>query len=1047
MALMMDKQPTEYNGENKVWQCIKDNLPEEIVCYFNREVNGREFDFCLLTEDFGFMIIEVKGWEKSHIIRVESPDEIIMSDKSVLGSPQKQASSYSSALTEIMKDEYGINPPVINMVCYPFLSETDYKDCGLEVVSEPEYTLFKKDIETSSLFYKKILGGYRKLWNSKYDKMTGNVYDIARRHFEPDYIASRPSEPNRTAETPFQSANPYSCLSVYSNGMNRGDIDDVISCYFKGTKQIVFTKNRDDLEKIAERLSEEFSLKHLVVRNGNFVLNAADEKICINAKNGRLSVFNFEVVYIDGDTEISSFKVYNGALSEEQEEILSKIAEVTKFNINQFHIEHAETGRDVKVIAGAGTGKTYSMVSRIAFLCSSASNSDVTEPSDEIAMLTFTDDAANNMKTRLKQLFMNYFLLTNNTHYLDMVSDIEKMRISTIHGFAREIMSNNAAVLGVGTDFTTVVGNFEKRKIFERLFSDYLTEKNRTDPSFVYKLPIKIFSFKKLVSDIGKKLLEKGCDIKTLDMNLWGTPPDEMPYFNEIIEKVVVETEKEYSAMLRNRNSVALSEYMINLKKCIDSDSFNANFYNFKYVFVDEFQDTDDAQIASFIALREKLGFNFFIVGDLKQSIYGFRGANMSAFDKMCRDSENWLTFTLNINYRSDKRLLSKFDAVFAGFITSDDQNREVLEGVKTNSIDENELVNAVEYTKEDKYDRLFDVIEQQKQRIEAEMQTREMSRNERTIAVLLRTNFDITKILSEAKSRNIAIESDNSGDLFGLAPSTDLCRLTSALCNPYDPAYLFDFISSGYVNVKFDIRSVLGKSEKEKTEIFIKCLDEFFTQCKRLKKTWKELVYEIQNEPVLKTLRDIYEATQPWKSYSGEIQKREYYRVNYDLVFEELSKRNQSGSLTINSINKSLHILILTGSSLRSRDVDTDSGSVRVICTTVHKSKGLEYGTVILPVTDTAINKRPQRGVEVSYDKINDAEKVGYCFYWYGDRYSSALYDTEIEDGKLERENTRLLYVAMTRAIDNFIWFTTPPKNEDENNWDIMLNALKEQK
>lgn len=1046
MALMKDKQPTKYDGEKKVWQCIKDNLPEEIICYFNREVNGREFDFCLLTENFGFMIIEVKGWDKSHIERVKSPDEIIMSDGSVQSSPKKQARSYSFDLIGIMNDEYKINPPIINMVCYPFLSETDYKNCGLEVVSEPEYTLFKEDIETSSVFSRKILEGYRKFRNSKYDKMIGNVYDTARRHFEPDYIASRPFESDHTAEPSVQSVNPYSCLAVYSNGMSRGDIDDAISYYFKGVKQIVFTKNQDDLEEIAKRLSEEFARKRLVVRNGNFALNAVDEKICINVKGGRFSVFNFEAVYIDGDTEISSFKVYNGALSEEQEEILSKIAEVTKFNINQFHIEHAETGRDVKVIAGAGTGKTYSMVSRIAFLCSSASNSDVTEPSDEIAMLTFTDDAANNMKTRLKQLFMNYFLLTNNTHYLEMVSNIEKMRISTIHGFAREIMSNNAAVLGVGTDFTNAVGTYEKRKIFERLFSDYLTEKNRTDPSFVYKLPIKIFSFKNLVSEIGKKLLEKGCDIKTLDMDLWGTPPTEMPYLNEIIEKVVVETEREYSVMLKNRNSVALSEYMVNLKKCIDSDSFNVNFYNYKYVFIDEFQDTDDAQIASFIALREKLGFNFFIVGDLKQSIYGFRGATMSAFDKMCRDSENWLTFTLNINYRSDKRLLSKFETVFAGFITNDDQNnREVLEGVKTNSIDENELVNAVEYTKEDKYDRLFDVIEQQKRRIEAEMETREMSKNERTIALLLRTNSDITKILNEAKSRNVAIESDNSGDLFGLAPSTDLCRLTSALCNPYDPAYLFDLISSRYVNVKFDIRSILGKSEEEKTEIFIECLDKFFTQCKRLNKTWKKLVYEIQNEPVLKTLRNIYEATQPWKAYSGEIQKREYYRANYDLVFEELSKRNQSGSLTINSINKTLHILILTGSSVRSRDIDTDSGSVRIICTTVHKSKGLEYGTVILPVTDTAINKRPQRGVEVSYDKINDEEKVGYCFYWYGDRYSSDLYDTEVEDEKLKRENSRLLYVAMTRAIDNFIWFTTPPENEDENNWDIMLNVLKE--
>ena len=95
MALMKDKQPDTYDGEKKVWQCIKDNLPEDIVCYFNREVKGREFDFCLLIKDVGFMIIEVKGWNKSHISRVVSPDEIIMADGNVEDSPKKQARSYS----------------------------------------------------------------------------------------------------------------------------------------------------------------------------------------------------------------------------------------------------------------------------------------------------------------------------------------------------------------------------------------------------------------------------------------------------------------------------------------------------------------------------------------------------------------------------------------------------------------------------------------------------------------------------------------------------------------------------------------------------------------------------------------------------------------------------------------------------------------------------------------------------------------------------------------------------------------------------------------
>lgn len=247
------------------------------------------------------------------------------------------------------------------------------------------------------------------------------------------------------------------------------------------------------------------------------------------------------------------------------------------------------------------------MVSRVAFLCSHASNSGVFDPAAEIAMLTFTDDAAINMKSRLKQLFVNYFILTNNTQYLEMVTSIEKMRISTIHSFAKEIISNTAITLGIGTEFATVIGKYEKQKIFDRLFTAYLEEENKRNPIFFNVLPINIEDFRKLMLDISNKLYEKGCDIKTLDMTSWGDAPDNMPYLNRIIEKVVVETEKEYSKFLIDNNAVALSEYMIHLNKCIDNKAFNTNLYEFKYVFIDEFQDTDDAQIASFVAMQKKL--------------------------------------------------------------------------------------------------------------------------------------------------------------------------------------------------------------------------------------------------------------------------------------------------------------------------------------------------------------------------------------------------------------------------------------------------------
>lgn len=1036
MATMKDNMPTTLEGEKKVWQCIKENLPEDIVCYFNREVKGREFDFCLLIKDVGFMIIEVKGWNRSHIVCVESPDEIKMSDGKIEDSPKKQARSYAFKLKNIMNEKYGANPLVMNMVCYPFLSEAEYEKIGLNVVSEPENTLFCEDIESKSAFTRKILGVYREAQFINHDKMIGEIYDISRHHFEPSYVLT----------PPVQDITPYSCLYVYADNMALSDIDEIVSSYMEGTKQIVFTKSSSDIETLASQLSSVLSRRRIMVSGGNLSINISDdEKTIVSVKNGRISLFNFEAIVVSKNKDIYSFKAYNGHLNNDQESTLEDIATDTGFNINQFHVEHAKIGRDIQVRAGAGTGKTYSMVSRIAFLCSHASNSGVFNPSAEIAMLTFTADAALNMKSRLKQLFINYFILTSDTQYLDMVTNIEKMRISTIHSFAKEIISNTAITLGIGTDFTTITGKYDKQKIFDRLFTEYLEEENEKSPIFFDRLPMRIEEFRKRMLDVANKLYEKGCDIKTISMDAWGTSPEQIPYLNKIYEKVVVETEKEYSKFLIKNNSVALSEYMIYLSKCIADDAFNTNLFEFKYIFIDEFQDTDDAQISAFIAMQKKLGFNFFIVGDLKQSIYRFRGATMTAFEKMGCNNGNWLTFTLNINYRSDKRLLDKYATLFAYMgnqnLLQYEVSLDALSGVKCSSVSENELIIRHSYYQAEKtqapdyYDKLFEIIEQQKQRILKEMKNKTLSKNERTIAVLARKNYQINEILKEAKSRDIAMESDNNSDLYRLAPSTDLCRLTAALCNPYNPTYLFDLIHSRYVNVEFDVHTILGKTMEEKTAVFIDCLDMFYKET--MGKTWGELIRDIQNEPVLKTLRLIYEASKPWTAYSSDEYHQEYYRANYELVFEELSKMNKRTYLTLDSINESLHIYIMTGTEAKSREINIDTNNVRLVCMTVHKSKGLEYGTVILPRTDEEMDKMKKNGIEVTY--IDG--KIGYCISENGDQFYNEYYHAQTEIEETMMEESRILYVAMTRAINNFIWF----ENLDSNgrNWGELLKEM----
>ena len=154
-------------------------------------------------------------------------------------------------------------------------------------------------------------------------------------------------------------------------------------------------------------------------------------------------------------------------------------------------------------------------------------------------------------------------------------------------------------------------------------------------------------------------------------------------------------------------------------------------------------------------------------------------------------------------------------------------------------------------------------------------------------------------------------------------------------------------------------------------------------------------------------------------------------------MVFEDLSKEGKYSYLTLDSINESLHILINMGSEKTSRSV-TDSGDyVRVVCTTVHKSKGLEYDTVIMPVTTDSIDTMHRNGLDVTYVD----GKVGYCLSVDGESMAIEYFYTEDEIEEIEREESRILYVALTRAINKFIWFNKV--DSKGNTWGKLLEEM----
>ena len=127
MAKMIDQRPS-YHGEAKVWDSLSASLPNNIVVYNNREINGREFDYCLFIENIGVLIFEVKGW-LSDKINVLGVDNIVVEGyEKPQRSPKKQARAYRFALLNRISDKYNISPLVFDMVCYPFISKAEFME-------------------------------------------------------------------------------------------------------------------------------------------------------------------------------------------------------------------------------------------------------------------------------------------------------------------------------------------------------------------------------------------------------------------------------------------------------------------------------------------------------------------------------------------------------------------------------------------------------------------------------------------------------------------------------------------------------------------------------------------------------------------------------------------------------------------------------------------------------------------------------------------------------------------------------------------------------
>lgn len=1056
-------------------------LDNNHIIYWNRQLFGREFDVCILMPGKGILVVELKGWREENILRIENNEYVVVQTENgeINSSPQKQARGYRFSLERHLRQSIDKFPLVCHLVCLPQVSKSFYHANRLDIVMEERFTILKEDLESNTTFFAKLDQALRETSTWRRDPFDKRTMLEVRNLFETGIDLSDVSEDEEPISNIDFHQHDYSRFIYLApeESFSQQELSDLVLEYLAGCKIYGVFSNNAQLYSLAVAIDAALVSRGLV-RNGEN-LEYAFENSCVstpvlNESPKSFKAFHITLSTISQDANLPSFKISNGCATDLQISALKTLSGISSFNVEQYLVEHADTSKNVVIRAGAGTGKTYTMISRIAFICYTQ-NVTLQKMADRIVMITFTNEAADQMERKLKKYFRNCYLLTSNSEYLSIISRVDSMQISTIHSYAKRFISQLGTSFGYGIDLGITSSEYNRRRKISDILDSEIRKNDRKYGSAQYDqmLGMPVYAIRNNILDFIGKLHNKSVNVAEITAADFGSlsSDDSHMALHELLAAVIPQVEREYLKELQEDNKVHLSTMMSMLSRFISAPESEKRIRELKqdkntqqFMFVDEFQDTDDSQIDSLLKIAEYLDYKLFVVGDIKQCIYRFRGAEEEAFNQLGieKHPEKWLEISLQRNYRTDSTLLNIFDHSFTNWGARADR----LLAYQVMMSRSDRLIGTKDYNSylasntngfyrrlpvQDEAKRIPALVEEIK-RIQRwiayeKQHGAKLSPEEKSIAILVRENWQAEMVRKECAKLGITnIQTNTGGDLYMSQPALDMMTLINALVN-YDQAeYLYNLAVSNFFNLDipksnlFEIRMKIRTSgwrvkadEHEQVNYLIKCLNPMLANTEDAEKSWELVVESLRTKPVLQAIRSIYARLEPWKNYApDDTTKQHYYQLNVDLLFEQLINACNVDRLTINTLREQLYNSIIAQVSVDSRIPSESSDTDAINCITVHKSKGLEYGHVIMPFCSAPIDRIKSSQLHVSVAKDNGQYHIGYSLSVgeTGSTIQNLYFDNAVEKAEKSREETRILYVAMTRAIRSFSWIELEGKN-----------------
>lgn len=569
------------------------------------------------------------------------------------------------------------------------------------------------------------------------------------------------------------------------------------------------------------------------------------------------------------------------------------------------------------IIAGAGAGKTKTLTTKIAYLIEEMG----ALPSNILA-ITFTNKAAKEMKDRIIRLI-------GSIGY--------QIQTSTFHSFGLKLLKENYERLGFDKNFV-IMDSDDSHTIVKKILKDMDLDPKIYNPRAI----------RNKISSCKNELI---------------SPKAYSRYTVSPYEEIVCKVYEKYQEKLMKNNAVDFDDLLILPIKLFEENKDILEKYQeqFKYILIDEYQDTNEAQYKLTKMLSEKYRL-ITCVGDDSQSIYSFRGANYKNILNFEKDYKDAKTILLEQNYRSTSYILNAANDVIKNNKMKKEKNLWTSRGEG----------NKVKYYRAlSESDEAYYVVKGIKQAISN-------GNNYDDIAVLYRTNAQSRNLEEAMLKENIPYRVVGSFYFYSRKEIKDLLAYLRLIHNEKDNISLLRVINTPKRGIGLKtIENLTKKADEENISIY-----EAITSGKELE--FKKIIEKLKEVSENVTLTELIDKILTGTGIKEELEKEEDITSEVRLEnleeFKSITKSFEEREGLISLEDFLLEISLVSDAEEYKDDTN------RVSLMTVHSVKGLEYKDVFIVGMEEGI-----------FPHMN-----------------SLMESSEIE------EERRLAYVAITRAKDN---------------------------